>query len=345
MLKNLFIFLAFNLFVVVAGTQATSRSGQNKSSITEPSGLKYNQNGFIATPENLPFKLLFSGEQDLVDTWGKLHISVTPTEWINRNAQRSVMNSDLLSTWPVACFPQTDGSWLVYSQKFTRLLTTWPGNNRWSLLRGYTTDGVNFSKVETVINDTTGSWTNHLSMAYNPDAGEYMLLKMDIDPRGTPPNDTNGFVYHAWFSSDGKTFQKYEGNRPRGGIFYEGDAVSAFWSPVLKRYVVVSKSLQAWPKHIRDHGRVSNGGIARRVLMIRSSADGRNWTPDVDLKNVFGLNPNQPDDYYPAEWYTMPDEIDPPDLEFYSGTAFWYHDRAYMMVLNYAASPMFPKAH
>ena len=29
----------------------------------------------------------------------------------------------------------------------------------------------------------------------------------------------------------------------------------------------------------------------------------------------------------------MPDENDPPDLEFYSGNAFWYHDRAYMMVL------------
>jgi hypothetical protein len=344
MLRNKLIVLVFNLFTVIVCAQTLSGSDQNKGAGNQRSGLTHNSNRIIEAT-NLPFKLLFSGEKDLVDTWGKLHISVTPTEWINRNAARSVMNSDLLSTWPVACFPLTDGSWVVYSQKFATINTTFPATTRWSLLRGITTDGVNFKNVETVIKDTTGRWTNHLSMALNPDAGEYMLLKMDIDPRGTNPNDSNGFVYHAWFSTDGKTFRKYVGNRPRGGLFYEGDAVSSFWSPVLKRFVVVSKSLQAWPKHIRDHGRVTSGGIDRRVLMIRSSPDGRNWTPDGDLINVFGLNPNQSDDYYPTEWYTMPDEIDPPDLEFYSGTAFWYHDRAYMMVLNYAASPMFPNKH
>jgi hypothetical protein len=172
-----------------------------------------------------------------------------------------------------------------------------------------------------------------------------MMLKMDIDPRGTSPNDSNGFIYHAWFSSDGRQWQRHSGNRPRGGIFYEGDAVSSFWSPVLKRFVVVSKSLQAWPKRIKDHGRVTDGGIDRRVLMIRSSPDGRNWTPDGDLKNIYGLNPTKSDDHHPAEWYTVPDANDPPDLEFYSGTAFWYHDRAYMMVLNYAASLMFPGKH
>ena len=42
----------------------------------------------------------------------------------------------------------------------------------------------------------------------------------------------------------------------------------------------------------------------------------------------------------PAEFMTMPDASDPPDLEFYSGNGFWYFDRAYMMVLNYAASPL-----
>ncbi len=41
----------------------------------------------------------------------------------------------------------------------------------------------------------------------------------------------------------------------------------------------------------------------------------------------------------------MPDADDPPDLEFYSGNGFWYHDRAYMMVLNYAASPLALRKH
>ncbi len=32
-------------------------------------------------------------------------------------------------------------------------------------------------------------------------------------------------------------------------------------------------------------------------------------------------------------------------MEFYSGTAFWYHDRSFMMVLNYAASPLTAGKH
>jgi hypothetical protein len=292
-----------------------------------------------------PFKLLFSSEQDLINPWGKLHISVTPTDWINRNAPESVMNSRTMNPqrWPVACFPQADGSWVVYSQQFTKVTSTWPSTTRWSLMRGITRDGITFSNVETVIQNVEGKWTNHLTISYNPDAGEYMMLKM-TDPR-TPPSTANSFYYHAWFSNDGINWNKHVGDRPEGAIFCEGDAMSSFWSPVLKRFVLVSKSLQPWPKHIRDHGRVSSRGIARRVLMIRSSPDGRSWTPEKDLKNAFGLNPEQPDDYHPDSLYTMPDSIDSPDLEFYSGTAFWYHDRAYMMVLNYAASPMFPNKH
>jgi uncharacterized repeat protein (TIGR02543 family) len=297
----------------------------------------------VANTSPAPFKLLFSGQQDIQNSWGKLHISVTPTDWINRNAPESPMNSRTLSPirYPVACFPQGNGSWVVFSQQWETVTPAWPSTNRWSLMRGTTTDGVTFSNVETVIPATQGTWTNHLTIAYNPDAGEYMMLKMDIDPRGTSPNDSNGFVYHSWFSSDGRQWVKHTGNRPRGGIFYEADAVSSFWSPVLKRFVVVSKSIQPWPaKRIIDHA-----GQNRRVLMIRSSPDGRNWTPDGDLKNIYGLNPASPDDPHPDGWYTVPDANDPVDLEFYSGTAFWYHDRAYMMVLNYAASPMFPNEH
>jgi hypothetical protein len=40
----------------------------------------------------------------------------------------------------------------------------------------------------------------------------------------------------------------------------------------------------------------------------------------------------------PTALMTTPDADDPPDLEFYRGIGFWYHDRSYMVVLNYAAS-------
>jgi hypothetical protein len=48
---------------------------------------------------------------------------------------------------------------------------------------------------------------------------------------------------------------------------------------------------------------------------------------------------------HPPGFLTVPDADDPPDLEFYSGNGFWYHDRAYMMVLNYAASPLAARKH
>jgi hypothetical protein len=125
--------------------------------------------------------------------------------------------------------------------------------------------------------------------------------------------------------------------------------MSVFWSPVLKRFVLVSKSLQPWRKHIKDHGGTTRSLndkllLDRRVLMMRSSPDGRIWTPSEDLPDVYGLHGNQKA-AHPSAWLTAPDQSDPPDMEFYSGTAFWYHDRAYMMVLNYAANPMFPKKH
>jgi len=302
-----------------------------------------------ATQALKPLKLLFSSQQDLVDTWGKLHFSVTPVDSISANVSQSEMSRPSADGIPerrlVGCFPQDDGSWEVFSQEYEKLTEGAPGKwfegtSRWKLLRGITTNGVTFSSVETVIPESVGTWTYHLTMAYNPDAGEYLMLKIR--------NGSFGFAYHAWFSADGKNWQKHSGTREGGALFYEGDAMSVFWSPVLKRFVLVSKSLQPWKKHIIDHGGTTkslndDSFRARRVLMMRSSPDGRTWTPPDDLPDVYDLHDRKA--AHPAAWLTTPDGEDPPDMELYSGTAFWYHDRAYMMVLNYAASPMFPKKH
>ena len=77
--------------------------------------------------------------------------------------------------------------------------------------------------------------------------------------------------------------------------------------------------------------------------MMRSSADGRRWEPSVSLSDVWDRHDRK--GAVPAEFVTVPDANDPPDLEFYSGNGFWYHDRAYMTVLNYAASPLAPRKH
>jgi len=334
----------FILSVLVLQLGLSSSPGdQNKHSVESEVYIKHINESTLATQDAKPFKLLFSGEQDLINTWGKIHISVTPVDLINQNVPMSDMTSG--RRWPAGCFPLADGSWEVYSQEFSKVSEGAPGKwyeakNRWQLLRGITKDGTTFSNVETVIPDSIGTWTYHLTMAYNPEANEYLMLKFK--------NTSYGFAYHAFFSTDGKNWKKHIGTREGGAIFFEGDAMSVFWSPVLKRFVLVSKSLQPVKKHIIDHGgspKSLNDTTmrARRVLMMRSSHDGRNWTPSEDLPDVYDLHNQKA--AHPAAWLTMPDADDPTDMEFYSGTAFWYHDRAYMMVLNYAASPMFPKKH
>jgi len=341
-------FLIFTVFTLQVGL-ANAQVKQSKSSVKSDSGNKQQVAQEMATQTQKPFKLLFSGEHYLVDTWGKLHISVTPVNSINSTVPGSEMSRAPEQGSPerriVGCFQLADGSWEVFSQEFEKVSEAprsrwYDDTHRWKLLRGITTDGMTFSKVETVIPDSTGPWTYHLTMAYNPNAGEYLMLKIK--------NTSYGFAYHAFFSPDGKNWKKHIGSRKGGAIFYEGDAMSVFWSPVLKRFVLVSKCLQPWRKHIIDHGGRTKSlndttMIDRRVLMMRSSADGRNWTPSEDLPDVYDLHKQKA--AHPAAWLTMPDADDPTDMEFYSGTAFWYHDRAYMMVLNYAASPMFPKNH
>jgi len=335
MIRYLLIFTVFALQFGFSNAQGK----QGKSSVKSDKKKNENVALTLATPAQNPFKLLFSSEQDLVDTWGKLHISVTPVVWINQNVPQSEMSRSSETGSPerslVGSFPLADGSWVVYSQQYARL---GGGKNPWSILRGVTTDGVTFSNVETVIPETTGNWLPFVTMAHNPDTGEYLMIKADLDP--------NGVSFHAWFSSDGRQWQRYVGNRPRGGIFYDNDYGSVFWSPVLKRFVFVSKSIQEWKEKRysdvmphQEHHRYN-----RRVFMIRSSPDGRNWTPDVDMDSIFNNSVNGVV-HIPTELLTTPDANDPPDMEFYSGTAFWYHDRAYMMVLNYAASPMLPNYH
>ncbi len=278
-----------------------------------------------------PLKLLFSGSQDLSDTWGLLHFGMTPVDVIRE--------IDPPGFTVIGCLPVPDGAWEIFGQAITEISRGAEQNNRvatWKLIRSTTRDGMIFEAPETVYESNAAAWTNHHAMAYNPDTKEYLLLKFKVD--------NNGFAYSAFFSSDGKRWREHPGNP----LFYDGDAMSLFWSPVLHRFVCVSKSLQPYRKHVRDHGGATpilrdDSLRDRRVLMLRSSSDGRLWEPSVSLSDVW--NRHRRKEAVPTGFLTVPDANDPPDLEFYSGNAFWYHDRAYMMVLNYAASPLAPRQH
>ncbi|HEX5470489.1 MAG TPA: hypothetical protein VFW73_01315 [Lacipirellulaceae bacterium] len=308
----------FFLFIAVV-FQTVPASAQNSSTARE------------SRTSSAALKLLFSGPQDITDSWGQLRFGVTPVRLI-----REIAPPDFTV---VGCFPKSDGTWKVFGQQMTpvnRSETTYKETNSWKLVRATTRDGVTFNNAKVVIDQPPGPWTSHVAMAYNPIAKEYVLLKLKMD--------SYGFAYTAFFSADGEKWQPYSGNP----LFYDADAMSLFWSPVLKRLVCVSKSLQPYRKHIRDHGGPTRslGDDAlrdRRVLMIRSSPDGRRWEPSVSLSDVWDRHGQK--GAISSELLTLPDHDDPPDLEFYSGNAFWYHDRAYMTVLNYAASPLMPSKH
>lgn len=278
-----------------------------------------------------PWRLLFGGPADVLDTWGKLHFGMTPVRLL-----REIQPPSFLI---VGYFPQRDGSWEVYGHEMTEVSRgkeQFETMMTWKLLRTSTRDGIQFEPAVTVFEAPPAPWTDHCVMARHPETGEYLLLRLKMD--------STGFAYTAFFSPDGVNWQENSGNP----LFYEGDAMSLFWSESLRRFVVVSKSLQPYRKHLRDHGGTtpSLGDDSlrdRRVLMIRSSPDGRHWEPSLSLSDVWNRHKRKA--ALPSGVLTSPDADDPPDLEFYSGNGFWYYDRAYMMVLNYAASPLAPRKH
>lgn len=276
-------------------------------------------------------RLLFSTPQDVQDPWGRLHFGATPMQ--------KLRDCEPPGFTLACCLPRADGSWDVYGQAFSRDATPEAdtrAKNTWKLVHATTRDGTTFDNMETVCAGATGPWTDHLGLAYNPDAHEFLALKLLMDD--------NGFGYRAFFSGNGRDWTAYA-DKP---LFYDGDSLGLFWSPVAKRFVCTNKTLQPYLKHIQDHGGThpqnNNDQLRdRRVLAIRSSTDGRQWEPAESLMDVW----NRLGSYraLPAELMLTPDADDPPDLEHYRGVGFWYHDRSYMVVLNYAASALTPRKH
>lgn len=270
------------------------------------------------------FPLLFSGPQDVADTWGQLHFGTTPLQRI-RDCQSPGFELSY-------CAPRKDGAWDVYGLTLKEIAKHNDQvriTNVWSVVHATTRDGATFGNAETVYESEPGAWTFNHAMTYNPDAKEFMLLKLRMV--------NFGFQYTAFFSPDGRTWSPH----PQTPLFYDGDAISLFWSPVLHRFVCVSKSLQPVPggsKRIADHG-----GKNRRVIAFRTSPDGRVWEPSDSMEDVWNRGGHWKP--RPDAVLTTPDALDPPDLEFYSGNAFWYRDRCYLMVLNYAASPLTAGKH
>ena len=73
----------------------------------------------------------------------------------------------------------------------------------------------------------------------------------------------------------------------------------------------------------------------RRVLSIRTSADGFSWTPDLpsdykDYKEVVRDMCVVQASLLSPDFHVSPDDDDPPDLEFYNGVVYEYAGRYFM---------------
>ncbi len=270
-----------------------------------------------------PLRLLFSTSQDITDTWGKLHFGATPMQKIcdceNPGFELSY------------CQPGKGGAWDIYGHVMERTSDDANGRARfiWKIVRATTRDGSRFENVETVFKSEAANWTHHFALAWNPEAKEFLALRLKVDD--------NGFGYKAYFSPDGRNWKEHSGNP----LFYDCDSLGLFWSAKARRFVCTNKTLQPFLKHLKDHGGThpqnKNDDLRdRRVIAIRSSADGRQWEPSDSMMDVWNKIGNYKP--LPAAQMTVPDADDPPDMEFYRGIGFWYHDRSYMVVLNYAAS-------
>ena len=275
------------------------------------------------------FKLLFSNEQDVTNTWGKLHFGATPMQRI-----RACKDPGFVLA---CCLPREEGAWEVYGQsyKLDEAGKEYEKKNAWSIVHATTRDAEHFENVETVFEGEPGCWTPHLGLAYNPERKEFLMLKLRYD--------RDGFGYMAFFSPDGRHWKEH----PENPLFRDCDSLGLFWSENARRFICTAKSLQPVAKHYPDHGgthpNLPSDLRDRRVLCIRSSRDGRHWEPSDSLVDVWNHRGNYKS--LPAELLTVPDSDDPPGMEFYRGIGFWYHDRSYMVVLNYAASPLLPRKH
>jgi sialate O-acetylesterase len=272
-------------------------------------------------------RLLFSDARDITNAWGKLLFGATPLE--------KIRDCDGAGFSLAFCAPLGQELWEVYGQVFDR--TTNLINNHpvatWKLVRATTRDGSRFENVETVFNAEPAVWTDHLGLAYNPDRKEFLAIKMRME--------TLGFAYRGFFSSDGRTWKEHPET-----LFYDFDSLGLFWNGNAHRFVCISKTIQPYTenKHIKDHQSDARTSV-RRVLSMRSSADGKTWEPPDSLEDVFNSRGPGTRKTLRTELLTLPDAHDPPDMELYRGVGFWYHDRAFMTVLNYAASPLLPMKH
>jgi len=213
--------------------------------------------------------------------------------------------------------PHEHGGWWLYGWQ----QVAEEGTQRWWIVRARTCDGIHFESFERLYEESGEHWLGMSDFARNEKTGEILLLKW---ARGKP-----GHALWVYGSEDGVRWRLLK-DEP---VYHDHDSFGVIWDPETKRYIVHQATYQPREKKFPDN--IGDG--KRRVTHIRTSVDGVNWDPPEDVG--FG------GPYMPEERLIVPDEQDPPELEFYRMRAFPYGDRYVAMVLNYAPSPQVVNPH
>lgn len=218
--------------------------------------------------------------------------------------------------------PTTPLAMTVYNREIGGRYHVW-GSSREAggLFRAETDDGVRFDHVQPL--QAAIPPNNLMTMVYNQREDRYLAFERIHQPLG----------WRAYFSADGTTF------KPASEYAYhDHDATNLLRDDAAGRYLAMAVTYQQlpeprrYPDNISRHEKTMGIGL-RRVLSVRESRDGVQWSPG---NNVLG---SKPDTWLDRRFLIEPDAGDPPDLEHYWFNGFKYGDRWVGIVLTYAPSP------
>lgn len=247
-------------------------------------------------------KLIFVGPNDVHDAYGKLSFGANGLRDYGRAAGLRHARTRCVVRRP-------DGSYDVYGYN------TVPDKSSWWMSRYRTFDGLHYEAGQEVLRIEAERWLGETDIAYNSRDDCFLCLKWK---RGD-----FGHALWAFGSKDGSEWEALA-DRP---VYHDHDAFGLRWDERIERYVCYQQTYQPWQKRYEDN----IGNKKRRVMHIRTSADGVHWEPSEDVP---WKGP-----YMPEERLFTPDAEDPEELEFYRFTVFRYGGRYVGMMLNYAPSP------
>jgi hypothetical protein len=252
-------------------------------------------------------KLIFADKHDIHDPVGQIRYGANSLEFSGNPAGIP----DLRVTCPVK---QDDGSYLVYGLQNPLHAK---GDGVFRIFRFRTYDAIHYIDREVVYESEKGSWIGNGSIIYNPEDKSFLCLQW-LKPE-------KGHAVQVFASSNGADWKPlYEKH-----AYYDHDSGKGMFDAEKGEYVVYQATYQNHPKPYEDNCYEN----MRRTMHIRTSKDGKEWTPSDD---VFSDGHLMPDSVM-----ITPDSEDPPELEFYDFAAFKYQDRYVGMMQNYAASPRF----